>query len=115
MRVIGAMEDPNRMVEYRDYGYDQYGRVISLQTMQGASLAVPPSALVLDRLPPQAELQVGLTWFPSKRMSVRATVWNALNGRYYIPDAFGEFQPRLEFTPFPYEDLRAYLQASYQY
>ncbi|HTJ41871.1 MAG TPA: TonB-dependent receptor [Kofleriaceae bacterium] len=115
MKIVGAMEDPNRMVEYRDYGYDQFGHVISLNTMQPATLAVPTTSLVLDRLPPQADLQFGLSWNVSKKTNIRATVYNSLNGRYYVPDAFDEHVPRLEFQPYPYEDFRAYLSASTEY
>ena len=115
MMVIGAMQDPNRMVEYRNYGYDQYGHIVDLTTMQPANIVVTPSENVLDTLPAQYNLEVGLTWTPTKRMRVRATVFNALDGRYYTPDAFGDYQPRLEFVPMPIEDFRAYLQASYAY
>ncbi len=120
MRVIAAQEDPNRMVEYRDYGYDQYGHVVQLPTMAGqmptaGQITVGPSELVLDRLPPQYDLELGMTWAPSRSLRIRATVFNALNGRYYNPDAFGEYQPRLEFVPIPIEDFRAYLSASYSY
>ncbi len=115
MRVVGAMEDPNRMVEYRDFGYDGFDRVVNANTQMPATNVVLPSELVLDRLPPSANLEVGMTWTASKRLHVRATLFNTLNGRYYHPDPFGDYQPRLEFQPIPMEDFRAYLQASYQY
>jgi outer membrane receptor protein involved in Fe transport len=115
MSVVGAQEDPNRMVEYRNYGYDQYGHIVDLNTMQVSNIVVTPSMNVMDKLPAQYDLMVGLTWTPTKKLRIRATAFNALNGRYYTPDAFGDYQPRLEFQPMPTLDFRAYLNASYSY
>ena len=42
-------------------------------------------------------------------------MFNALNGRFYQPDAFSDYEPHLEFLPNPYEDMRAYISATYQY
>jgi outer membrane receptor protein involved in Fe transport len=115
LRVIGATDDPDRMFEIRDLGYDQDGEIINLKTGTRTTVLVPATALVLDRLPPIADLQLGISWSPTARLALRATVFNALNGAFYVPDAFGDFQPRHEFTPFPYEAIRGYLQASYTY
>jgi len=110
LRIAGAAEDANRLVEYRDLAYDDMGNV-----GPGSTVVVNASELVMDRLPPIADLTLGLTWIPLPKLLVRATVFNALNGRFYQPDAFFDYEPHLEFLPNPYEDLRAYLSATYQY
>jgi outer membrane receptor protein involved in Fe transport len=115
LRVAGVMEDPNRFAEIRNSGYDAFDRVVSTETGMPINNSVNPSELVLDRLPPSADIEVGLTWTPTRSTHIRATIFNALNGRYYHPDPFGDYQPRLEFQPNPMEDFRAYLSASYQY
>ena len=71
--------------------------------------------LVFDRLPPVAELSLGLTWTPTAKMVVQATVYNALAQHAYVPDVYFDYEPHLETIPNPYEGLRAYLSAIYQY
>jgi outer membrane receptor protein involved in Fe transport len=107
LRVAGASEDFNRLVEYRDVVYDADGNYVPV--------VVSASETVIDRLPPIADLEVGVTWTPMDKLLVRGTVFNALNGRYYQPDAYGDLEPHLEFLPSPYEDVRAYISATYQY
>lgn len=109
-RITGAYEDANRLVEYRDLTFDDMGNIAA-----GSTVVVNASEVVMDRLPPIADLELGLTWLPTDKILVRATVFNALNGRFYQPDAFFDYEPHLEFMPNPYEDLRAYVSASYQY
>jgi outer membrane receptor protein involved in Fe transport len=108
LRVVGAAEDPNRLVEYRDSMYDATGNPVNAVT-------VGPTDLVLDRLPPIAELSFGLTWTPVEKLAVRATVYNALMGHAYQPDVYFDYEPHLEYLPNPYEGVRAYLTALYQY
>jgi outer membrane receptor protein involved in Fe transport len=115
LRVIGALEDPNRMVDTRDYTYGPFGEVIRRDTGELAYAEVTPSELVLDRLPPVADLAVGVTWTPTSSLDIRATVQNAFNARYYQPDAFFSYEPRVEFLPNPAEDVRGYLSAVYRY
>jgi len=112
---VGAMEDVDRMVEYRGYGYNKQGHVVDTATMREANLFVGPNELVVDRLPPVADLVLGMTWRALRKLEVRGTVHNALNARYYYPDAFYNLDPRIEFQPNPVEDFRAYLSATYQY
>jgi outer membrane receptor protein involved in Fe transport len=107
-RVIGAAEDPNRLVEYRGSTYDMNGNPMNAVT-------VNPTDLVMDRLPPIADLSVGVTWTPAEKLSVRATVYNALMSHTYQPDVFFDYEPHLEYLPNPYEGFRAYLTALYQY
>jgi outer membrane receptor protein involved in Fe transport len=108
VRVVGAAEDPNRLVEYRGTTYDAAG-------MPLGAVHVSATDLVLDRLPPIAELSLGVTWIPAPKLAVRATIYNLLSGHFYQPDVFFDYEPHLEYLPNPYEGFRAYLSAMYQY
>ncbi|HEY0250427.1 MAG TPA: TonB-dependent receptor, partial [Kofleriaceae bacterium] len=57
LKVAGATEDPNRLVEYRNLGYDAMG--------VPATVSVAATDLVLDRIPPVAELTLGLQYTPT--------------------------------------------------
>jgi len=104
IKVAGASEDPNRLVEYRNL-------------MPGSTdiLNVNATDLVLDRLPPIAELTVGMQYTPTPKLAIRATVYNAFWAHEYQPDPFFDYEPHLEYLPNPYEGFRAYLTAMYQY
>lgn len=108
LRVAGAMEDANRLVEYRDAALGPNGGVAH-------AVDVTPAELVIDRLPPSAELNGGITWTPRARVTVAATLYNAMRSHAYQPDAFGDYEPHLEYLPNPYEGFRAYLSISYAY
>jgi outer membrane receptor protein involved in Fe transport len=108
LRVTAATEDANRLVEYRGIGFDADGRAMS--TVRSAA-----TDLVLDRLPPIAELFAGLQLTPTPKFAITASVYNALYGHSYQPDAFADYEPRLEYLPNPFEGFRAYLTASLQY
>jgi len=108
LKVTGAAEDPNRLVDYRDSTYGAGGSVPNPVT-------VAATDLVLDRLPPIAELSLGMTWTPRPRLAIRATLYDALAGHYYQPDVFFDYEPHLEYLPNPYEGMRAYVSALYQY
>ena len=102
LKITGAAEDPNRLVEYR-----------------GATAAMPVNVLatdlVLDRIPPMAELSLGIQYSPTPKLAIRASAYNALFGHTYQPDVFFDYEPHLEYLPNPYEGFRAYLSATYQY
>lgn len=125
LRVLGAMEDANRIVEHRNIHYCTAAEIDDSLCMEGeiinpadpnvSYLATLPTDLVMDRIPPTAELSFGLTWLPSEKLEIDLAVFNALNGRFYQPDVFFNYEPRLEFQPNPYEDFRAYLGATYLY
>jgi outer membrane receptor protein involved in Fe transport len=108
LKIAGAAEDPNRLVEYRDSMYDANGYVTG-------KVEVAATDMTLDLLPPRAELTLGMTWTPISKLLVRATVYNALLQHSYQPDVFFDYEPHLEYLPNPYEGLRAYLSAIYQY
>ncbi len=108
LKVTGAVNDPNRLVDYRNSSYDANGNVVDPVT-------VAATDLVLDRLPPIAELSLGMTWNLRPRLQVRATVYDALAGHFYQPDVFFDYEPHLEYLPNPYEGLRAYVSALYQF
>ncbi len=107
LKVTGAAEDPNRLVEYRGLAFDDMG--------EPGSIAVAATDLVLDRLPPQAELSLGLAYMPSKHLTLRATVYNALVQHAYQPDVFGDYEPHLEYLPNPAPGFRAYASALVTY
>jgi len=108
LKVAGAAEDPNRLVEYRNLALDAMG------TPTG-TVNVNATDLVMDRLPPIAELTVGLQYLPTKTLAIRATVINAFFEHAYQPDVYFDYEPHLEYVPNPYEGFRAYLSALYQY
>lgn len=120
LRVVGAMEDVNRLIEYRGYHYagpndpELPGTILDPNGDQGV-VRSGPSQIVVDRLPPAADLSFGLAYTPMKKLTVRGTVFNAFNARYYQPDAFFDYEPRLEFLPNPWEDVRAYVSAELTY
>jgi outer membrane receptor protein involved in Fe transport len=109
LKVMGAAEDPNRLVEYRDSSYDP---VTGLPVNSRAVLATD---LVLDRIPPIAELSLGVSYSPTRKLTLRATAYNVLVGHYYQADPFFDYEPHLEYLPNPYEGFRAYLSALYHY
>ena len=113
LKVTGAAEDPNRIVEYRDKSYESSPLPGSVSLASAAP--VRATDLVLDRLPPAADLSLALTYSPTAKLAIRASAFNVLNGHYYQPDAFMDYEPHLEYLPNPYEGFRAYLSAMYQY
>lgn len=108
LRVTGAAEDANRLVEYRDIGVTPEGEPTTTRS-------VAATDLVLDRLPPVAELSLGMQYMPTKSLAVRLTAYNALVSHAYVADAIGDYEPHLEYLPNPYEGFRAYLSAMYAY
>lgn len=108
LKVAGAAEDPNRLVEYRGSTLDAMGE-------PQMPVTVGPTDLVMDRLPPTAELGFGLLYQPVRQLAVRATVWNALFGHFYHQDVYADYEPHLEYVPNPVEGFRAYVTAMYSY
>ena len=108
LKVSGAAEDPNRLVEYRDSTYDAMGVPQNDRTVDATDL-------VLDRLPPIAELSLGLQYTPIPKLAIRLAVYDALVSHSYQPDVFFDYEPHLEYLPNPYEGFRAYVSALYQY
>jgi outer membrane receptor protein involved in Fe transport len=102
LKITGAAEDPNRLVEYRG-------------ATATAPVTVLATDLVLDRLPPTADLSLGLQYAPSPKLAIRVAAYNALFGHTYQPDVYFDYEPHLEYLPNPYEGFRAYLSATYQY
>jgi len=113
LRIVGAMEDPNRIVEYRDLALDDQGRVIdtSLMGSPRQTKTVWPHEMVMDRLPPGGDLTLGLSYLATKKLTFSAFAYNALNQMSYQPDAFHDYEPRLEFLPNPNRDFRFILNA----
>jgi outer membrane receptor protein involved in Fe transport len=116
-KVTGAAEDPNRLVEYRGSTYSVCapGDTTCKPGQALNQVAVLATDLVLDRLPPTADLSFGLQYSPTPKLAIRATAYNALFGHTYQPDVFFDYEPHLEYLPNPYEGFRAYLSMTYQY
>ena len=102
LKIAGAAEDPNRMVD-----------VTNATVMSPTTVAA--TDLVLDRIPPTAELSIAATWMPTPKIAVRATIYDALWGHFYQPDVFFDYEPHLEYLPNPFGGFRAYLSALMQY
>ncbi|HEX2685836.1 MAG TPA: TonB-dependent receptor [Kofleriaceae bacterium] len=123
LRVTGAAEDPNRLVEYRGKTYFTCPATDpTCSTGPKAGAVTPDNAttvmatdLVLDRLPPIADLSLGLQYAPTPRLAIRASAYNALFGHSYQPDVFFDYEPHLEYLPNPSEGFRAYLAMMIQY
>jgi outer membrane receptor protein involved in Fe transport len=116
LKVNGAAEDPNRLVEYRGVtcaADDTLCKSGSLSPT--SSVNVLPTDLVYDRLPPVADLTLGLQYTPTPKIAIRATAYNALFSHAYQPDVYFDYEPHLEYLPNPYEGFRAFLSVSYQY
>ena len=117
LKVTGAAEDPNRIVEYRGSTYS------TCSPNDPACRAGTPlnpvdvlaTDLVMDRLPPIADLTLGLQYTPTPKISISATAYNALVSHAYQPDVYFDYEPHLEYLPNPYEGFRAFLSATYQY
>lgn len=120
LKVTGAAEDPNRLVEYRDSFYCTAGSAEPACMNATPGTIVHPTTvaatdLVLDRIPPIAELSLGLQYMPTPKLALRLAAYNALFAHTYQPDVFFDYEPHLEYLPNPYEGFRAYLSATYQY
>lgn len=119
LRVLGAHEDPNRLIEHRDFAYDPMtGRPYNTVSGTPGSFQlklVEPHEVVLDKLPPTADLTMGLIYAPSKRLRLTALAYNAFNARYFQPDGFFDYEPRLEFLPNPSDAFRFKVNATYTY
>ncbi len=114
IKVLGAMEDPNRLVEHRPIQLDPSTGMLPAENQ----LFVQPHELTMDRLPPAAVLTVGATWmkaFGIEGMTARGYAYNAFNSRHYNPDAFSDYEPRLEYLPNPYPDMRFIFDAHFRY
>ncbi len=107
LKVTGAAEDPNRLVEYRGLTLDAMN--------EPQSIAVAATDLVLDRLPPIAELSLAVAYTPTKHLTIRGSAYNVLGGHAYQPDVFFDYEPHLEYLPNPFGGFRAYISALYSY
>jgi outer membrane receptor protein involved in Fe transport len=108
LKIYGAMEDPNRRVEARGLGFN-----MADGTPQ--TVVVNPYELVVDRLPPAAELQLGVAWHPTPKLNVQGTVYNAFANKHYELDVFNDREPRLEIVPTENESFRFFASAAYTF
>jgi outer membrane receptor protein involved in Fe transport len=102
--IAGAHEDQNRTV--RPNADVLYGSWVARY-----------SDMVFDRLPPQADWQVGLRayGFFKDRLWFDLNVYNVLNQRSYAPDTFYDWTARLEQRPNPNDSLAFWLTATFAY
>ncbi len=101
MRVIGAMEDPNNVIDP--------GAI-----MPGETLSVTATDVVLDRVPPSADLQVGLTYVRPSGLRVRAFAYNVLNAQRFQPVALEGYDVQAPLSN-TYPGFRFMLSASHTY
>jgi 2-polyprenyl-6-methoxyphenol hydroxylase-like FAD-dependent oxidoreductase len=64
LRVIGSLEDPNQIVEYRDMAYDELGRPYNVVTGAMGPFSAESHAAVLDHLPASRRLSAGFLYWP---------------------------------------------------
>lgn len=98
--LIGTYDDPNRY------------RSVSLPLPDGSLATVGNfSDVTFDRLPPQAELNLGLrARFAKNRLWSSINFYNVLNQRRYYPDVFYDQAPTLEVVPNPAPGWSFFLQ-----
>lgn len=115
LRVVGSSEDPNRLVEYRPFAYDENGTVVNTMSGEAGALVVSPTDVVIDRIPASSDLTLGMAYTGVKNLRLTAFAYNAFNARYFQPDGFGDYEPRFELLPNPAPDFRFQVHATYKY
>jgi outer membrane receptor protein involved in Fe transport len=108
LKIMGATEDANRLADYRDSSYAPNGDYMN-------PIQTNATDMVMDRLPPTAQLNLGIAWMPTPKLMFRATVADALVSHAYQPDVVSDYEPHIEYLPNPYEGFRAYISAVFQY
>jgi outer membrane receptor protein involved in Fe transport len=100
--ITSAYEDQNRYIRS------------NASNLFGGKLALAPD-LTWDRLPPQAIWQIGVRVFGvwKDRLWFDANVYNALNQRYFYPDALYDQTARLEQQPNPGQSLAFFISANF--
>lgn len=98
--LIGGYDDPNRL------------RTVSVALPDGTLATVGNfSDVTFDRLPPQANLNLGLrAHFYRNRLWSSINFYNVLNQRIYYPDVFNDVTPTLEVIPNPAPGWSFFLQ-----
>jgi len=108
LRVYGAFEDPNRRVEARNLAINPVTGSPDLST---GNVAVYPYEMVIDRMPPAAELQMGMRWRVTDKLLVQGTVYNAFNNHRPAYDNANDLEARIEITPARFEGFRFFTSA----
>jgi outer membrane receptor protein involved in Fe transport len=111
VQVYGSFEDPNRRVEARGLSFDPMTGA-ALPGAPHETVTVQAYETVMDRLPPAAELQVGLDWQPTPRLEMQLTAYNALDDERWTYDNADDLEPRLEITPSQFEAFRVFGSAT---
>ena len=106
LRVMGAFEDPNRLVDLSTYN-----------PVTKSAIVAQPSDVVVDRIPSQAQLQFGIRLknLGVKGLEIKADTYNTFNNQGYQGDYFYDHTPRLEILPNPTARFRFFAYAEYKY
>lgn len=115
LRVIGSMEDPNQIVEYRDMAYDELGRPYDVVTGEMGPFSVESHDAVFDHLPASGRLSAGILYWPWPKVEVEMAVHNAFNERSYHPDVYYALAPQIERLAMANVDYWLTLSALYRY
>jgi outer membrane receptor protein involved in Fe transport len=114
LRVYGAFQDANRRIEARGLTRDPVNGSADLANPQ-QTVTVAPTEMVIDRMPPAAELQIGVRWWPGfvsdRRLELQATAHNALGNLRPSYDNFN-LEPRFEIGPTQFEGFRLFVSAT---
>ena len=101
-RVSAAADDPNTLVEYRDL-------------QPGEQLTVKSSEIVLDRIPPIGQIDLGVTYLGFNKLRLQARVYDLFNAGSFYADAFHDYNVRLEPLANPRPGFRFILSATLLY
>jgi outer membrane receptor protein involved in Fe transport len=109
LTIIGGYEDPNR-----------YAAAVSTSTgyppYTTGSTSSKLSDLTLDRLTPQALLQLGFSLrFLKDKLQFSAQFYNVLNQTYAHPDIFYDLTPTTEMNPTPGQGFNFFARLSYHF
>jgi outer membrane receptor protein involved in Fe transport len=112
LRVIGAVEDPNRRAETRDLMRDPTTGSADINDPTQTAV-VRAEEMVVDRGAPAAQLMVGLRAWPfGDDLRLDLTLENALDGNRPAYDQSNDLEARAETLPMSFERLRVYLSAT---
>jgi iron complex outermembrane receptor protein len=109
LTIIGSYEDPNR---YAAASAASSG----LPPYSVGSTSSKASDITLDRLPPQALLQLGFTLrFIKDKLQFSGQFYNVLNQTYAHPDIFYDLTPTTEMSPTPGQGFNFFARLSYHF
>jgi len=100
--LVSSYDDPNRFRSTTTENPAGSGALVTIGNF---------SDITLDRLPPQAQLNLGArARFLRNRLWTSVNFYNVLNQRAYYPDPFYDVAPTLETTPTPIPGWSFFIQ-----